>query len=302
MPLSDVRAFSVLAFALMGASSVACSPFDTDAPGSDGGPSVDVGSGSDAPATEDTAADDVEGDAPGTVDTGTADDAGDATDAAGLPLFSFFYTSLDAMRRLSGNPNGFGGDLRFGMPTGIEGADKICQTIATEVGFGAKTWRAFLSATRGPDGRTVHAIDRIGEGPWYDRKGRLIARDRLGLLGADRPVGDADTVNDLPDETGQGTSVLGSTYDAITGTNRAGQLYLTDPRNTCMDWTNKSLEAVVIMCGHAWLGTGVGHWIEAHGARSCVPGVNLQSNGTSDGSSIGAGGGWGGFYCFALTP
>jgi hypothetical protein len=27
-----------------------------------------------------------------------------------------------------------------------------------------------------------------------------------------------------------------------------------------------------------------------------------MSGGVSDGSSIGAGGGWGGFYCFALTP
>jgi hypothetical protein len=298
MQLSRVRAFPLVA--LVSSLGVACSPFDTDAPTSDASPSLDAGVAPDAPEADDVDLDDVAVDASASPEAGS--DTSGARDSGPLPLFSFFYTSLDAMRRLSGNPNGFGGDLRFGMPTGIEGADKICQTIASEVGFGAKTWRALLSATRGPDGRTVHAIDRVGDGPWYDRKGRLIARDRLGLLGADRPVGDADTVNDLPDETGEGTSVLGSTYDAITGTNRAGQLYLNDPRNTCMDWTNKTLEAVVIMCGHAWLGTGVGHWLEAHGARSCVPGVNLQSNGTSDGSSIGAGGGWGGFYCFALTP
>ena len=294
--------FVVVAAGMPATWSAACSPFDTTAP--PGGSLTDADVPQDGGVAVDGApSDDAMFDAGAPADAGVpGDDAPDATDSGQLPLFSFFYTGLDAMRRLSGSPNGFGGDLRFGMPTGIEGADKICQTIATEIGFGAKTWRAFLSATRGPDGRAVHAIDRIGDGPWYDRKGRLIARDRLGLLGADRPIGDADAVNDLPDETGEGTSVLGSTYDAITGTNRAGQLYLPDPRNTCMDWTNKTLEAVVVMCGHAWLGTGIGHWIEAHGARSCVPGVNLQSNGTSDGSSIGAGGGWGGFYCFALTP
>jgi hypothetical protein len=188
------------------------------------------------------------------------------------------------------------------MPTGLEGADKICQTIADGVGFGGKTWRAFLSATQGADGQMVNAIDRIGSGPWYDRKARLIAADRAGLL-AERPLGDPAAVNDLPDENGDPTSPLGSTYDAVTGSNMNGTLYYPgDPRSTCMDWTNATLENVLVVCGHAWLANGIGHWIAAHPTRSCIPGVNLSSNGSNDGSSIGAGGGWGGFYCFALTP
>jgi hypothetical protein len=44
--------------------------------------------------------------------------------------FSFFVTSLEAMRRLSKSQNGFGGDLRYGEATGIAGADKICTEIA----------------------------------------------------------------------------------------------------------------------------------------------------------------------------
>jgi hypothetical protein len=260
----------------------ACSPFD-EGTAPDSGPPVSPPSDA-------------------VTDVVTMEDAVTSEDGPSAPHFSFFYTSLAAMRRLSGSQNGFGGDLRFGMPTGIEGADKICQTIATDEGFGSKTWKAFLSATRGPDGQVVHAIERIGEGPWYDRKGRLIARDRAGLLGADRPIGDPETVNDLPDETGEKTSLLGSTYDAVTGSNTSGRLYYPDAKNTCLDWTNNTLEAVLIMCGHAWLATGVANWIQAHPERSCVPGVNIMSNGTSDGSSIGAGGGWGGFYCFALTP
>ena len=36
-------------------------------------------------------------------------------------------------------------------------------------GAGQKPWRAFLSATAGEDGKQVNAIDRIGDGPWYDR-------------------------------------------------------------------------------------------------------------------------------------
>jgi len=275
----------LIAVSFPGAALVACSPFDE-------GVAFDAGPPIYPPA-----------DAPPIGDATTIDDVVvTSEDGTSLPHFSFFYTSLAAMRRLSGSQNGFGGDLRFGMPTGIEGADKICQTIAAGVGFGDKSWRAFLSATRGPDGQTVHAIERIGEGPWYDRKGRLIARDRAGLLGADRPIGDPETVNDLPDEMGDGTSILGSTYDAVTGSNTAGRLYYPEPKNTCLDWTNNTLENVLIMCGHAWLATGVANWIQAHPERSCIPGVNIASNGTSDGSSIGAGGGWGGFYCFALTP
>ena len=30
--------------------------------------------------------------------------------------------------------------------------------------------------------------------------------------------------------------------------------------------------------------------------------MNLIQNGPGNGQSIGAGGGWGGIYCFALTP
>jgi hypothetical protein len=217
------------------------------------------------------------------------------------PRFSFFYTSLDAMRRLSGSDDGFGGDLRFGMPTGLEGADKICQTIAEDEGVTGKTWRAFLSATQGPDGRAVNAIDRIGSGPWYDRQERLIAADLGGLID-NRPLGNPDAVNDLPDESGQGTSRLGSSWDAVTGSNKLGLLHSTDPRNTCMDWTDAAIERVQVICGHAWLAGGQGNWIEAHPELSCRPGVNLASTGASDGTSIGAAGGWGGFYCFALSP
>jgi hypothetical protein len=230
--------------------------------------------------------------------------AGDADPAKAAAEFSFFYTSLAAMRRLSGSESGFGGDLRFGKATGLEGADAICQAIAADEGFGAGTWRAFLSVVTGTDGRPVHAIDRIGKGPWYDRKGRLIAEDVSGLI-AERPLGDPATVNDLPDETGEPTSPLGTTADVLTGSNKLGLLHQQaegHPENTCMDWTDATVERAYVMSGHAWLSGGLENWIEAHAQRSCLPGVNLTSTGVTDGSSIGAGGGWGGLYCFAASP
>lgn len=260
------RSFCWIAFGCFaGSLTFACNPFETDAIDASGG---NTGTG------------------------GTGE---------GKEKFSFFYTSLSAMRRLAASEQGFGGDLRFGTSNGLEGADKICQTIADDIGFGTKTWRAFLSATSGPADKPVHAIDRVGAGPWYDRKGRLIASDVSGLVN-ERPAGDASAVNDLPDETGEGTSSLGSSYDAITGSNKLGLLKSDDPRNTCMDWTDRALENVQVTAGHTWLAGGIANWIEAHPERSCVPGVKLDSSGVSDGTSIGAGGGWGGFYCFALSP
>ena len=96
-----------------------------------------------------------------------------------LEKFSFFVTSLKAMQALSGSPLGFGGDLRFGEQgpgAGLRGADKICSAVAemSMPGSAQKQWRAFLSVASDADGQPVNAIDRIGEGPWYDRLGRLV--------------------------------------------------------------------------------------------------------------------------------
>ena len=65
---------------------------------------------------------------------GRGGSTGGSTGSGGtLPRFSFFVTSLGALRTLSGSQNGFGGDLCFGETgagAGLRGADKICTTIA----------------------------------------------------------------------------------------------------------------------------------------------------------------------------
>jgi len=233
----------------------------------------------------------------------TPDAGSAASDAGGAPgdgkPFSFFYTSLDAMRRLSGSQNGFGGDLRFGEETGLAGADKICQTIAAGVGAGGKTWRAFLSVVRGPEGGPGHAIDRIGEGPWYDRNGRLIAMNKADLIAEDRPKGDPQTVSDLPDENGMGARALGDTHDAITGSNREGRLRSNNLASTCQDWTSAS-GGNGVGAGHSWPANSGRSWVQVHAVPGCTPSVNLTF--TPNTRGIGGYGGWGGFYCFALTP
>jgi len=213
--------------------------------------------------------------------------------------FSFFVTSMNALWALSestpGDLNGgFGGD--FG---GLAGADAICQTIATATGHGDKTWRAFLSATDDGTGSPVNAIDRIGTGPWYDANGRQVATGIAGLAG-ERPDGDVQSTDDLPDECGVPLSALGDAHDVPTGSNLQGQLASTDPSTTCNDWTSTSatVGSSGLMCGHAFprSATSGRSWVSDHQLRGCAKGANLAAGST--GSCIGCTGGYGAIYCF----
>jgi hypothetical protein len=265
-----------------------------------------------------------------TSDTGSPRDAGasppdDGSGAGGggavseLPKFSFFVTSLNAIRSLAKSPDGFGGDLRFGEQgedAGLRGADKICATIAemSMPGSTAKQWRAFLSTT------TVHARTRIGSGPWYDRMGRLIAQNLTDLL-QDRPAGaEAVIRDDLPNELGvpnhEGSAEDGNddNHDTVTATNASGDY---DGSNTCADWTSTTampsgtgggdiLGGLFGMngptVGHSWPAFSGTSWIATHRAPGCSPSVGLVETGPGFGTGIGNGGGYGGIYCFALAP
>ena len=81
---------------------------------------------------------------------------------------SFFVTSA--------NP-GKGGNLG-----GLAGADAHCQSLAAAVGAGGKTWRAYLSTS------TVDAKSRIGNGPWNNSKGELIAQNVADLHSANNKL------------------------------------------------------------------------------------------------------------------
>jgi len=229
--------------------------------------------------------------------------------------FSFFVTSLAAMRELSGSSSGFGGDLRFGKATGLEGADEICRQIAERSlpGSGQKGWRAFLSATSGgPGGGPVHARDRIGNGPWYDRLERLVAANKHDLL-QPRPHGaDPAIVNDLPTEDGvphHMDGAIGCTADTcpdnhqiLTGTNEQGMLYSMSPDSTCNDWTSTARTGAP-WCGHSWprVESGI-NWMSALADGGCAPCVSLDDGGGVRSRCVGSAGGYGGIYCFADRP
>jgi hypothetical protein len=261
------------------------------------------------------------GGSPGRDAAGDGGAAGDsAVDAApqgggGGVKFSFFVTSLGAMRRLSRSQDGFGGDLRYGEPTGLAGADKICAEVAEMAlaGAGAKPWRAFLSTTGGgPNGGPVHAIDRVGDGPWYDRLGRLVAANKADLLHPRPRDADPAIVNDLPNEHGIPNHKDGApgcidfwcpnNHDVLTGTNELGRLYSTNPDSTCNDWTSAEPRGRP-WCGHSWPREVSGvNWMSSLAEGGCAPGVNLIERGGARMPTVGSGGGYGGIYCFALVP
>ena len=222
-------------------------------------------------------------------------------------------TSYEAVQRLSGSTDGFGGDLG-----GLSGADALCQQIAeySTPCAANRQWRAFLSTVAGP----VHAKDRIGTGPWYDRVGRVVAMNLTDLLN-ERPVGiDPVISNDLPNEYGvpnhdpDGTGDVDN-HDTLTGTNSLGELYSDDPGCTCQDWTSSVGSDGLPRVGHTW-GTAMGggggpmgggdgsmsNWMSALDEAGCAPGVNLIQNGgpNPNNPTVGSGGGYGGWYCFAL--
>ena len=236
--------------------------------------------------------------------------------------FSFFLTSLKALQELSKNEQGFGGDLRFGETgagAGLRGADKICAAIADRSmpGSSAKGWRAFLSATADENGQQVNAIDRVGNGPWYDRLGRVLALTKTDLLGF-RPTGaDPAIVDDLPNEDGVPNHAPDPTvgqvdnHETLTGTGADGKLY--GAAATCKDWTTSDGSiGGKPRVGQSWprigggLGifTGMGNWMSSFDEAGCAPGVNIIERGAPlpFENNVGSGGGYGGFYCFALMP
>lgn len=238
---------------------------------------------------------------------------GTGVDPKTLEKFSFFVTSMKAMRLLSKSENGFGGDLRYGTADGLTGADKICTEIAetSMPGSAAKEWHAFLSTT------AVSARTRIGQGPWYDRTGRLVASNLASLIDnaeTGRPADADDAIKeDLPNEDGipnhqpDPNAPPDDNHHTLTGSNDNGELY--GPKATCMDWTTTSMDNEMTgrpRIGFMWSIQNRIHWISGQDEGGCGAGVTGVGtvNGGSDPNNpiVGSGGGYGAIYCFAMNP
>src|SRR5436190_18316743 len=107
---------------------------------------------------------------------------------------------------------------------GLAGADAHCQALAQAVGAGNKTWRAYLSTNGRGGANAVNARDRIGNGPWQNAKGTIIATSVADLHSANNKISKANAV----DEKGQPIKVRGdrpNMHDIMTGSDKDGRAY-----------------------------------------------------------------------------
>lgn len=210
------------------------------------------------------------------------------TEAIPSGLMTFFVTS---------KPIGDGGNLG-----GLEGADAHCQALATVVGHGDKTWRAYLSTQARPGEPAINARDRIGDGPWYhsramitDYLGRRIPRPLIKsqihgdtLIEAQRGSNMAKhyalTENgDLINGVGDPMPLL---HDMLTGSRTDGRAFTDEADHTCNNWTSNDEGSAQV--GHSdRIGHGNTSWNSSHGTFGCSQ------------EDLAAAGGAGLFYCFA---
>ena len=171
-------------------------------------------------------------------------------------LMSFFVTS-----------KGSGKGADFG---GLAGADGHCQALATAVGAGQRTWRAYLSTNGTASAPTQHARDRIGAGPWYNAKGVLIAGNIEELHGN-------NNLNKQTALTEKGEMVNGAgdtpnTHDILTGSQQDGTALSGKEDRTCRNWTSSTTGSAMV--GHHDR-TGLGDdaasksWNSSHPTKGC---------------------------------
>ncbi|MEN9631178.1 MAG: hypothetical protein RJA10_4406 [Pseudomonadota bacterium] len=195
---------------------------------------------------------------------------------------SFFITSVGS---------GKGADLG-----GLAGADAHCQKLAAAAGAGNKTWRAYLSVPgafpsgSNPGTPSTNARDRIGNGPWFNAKGQMVALD----------VNQLHTNNNLSkttalDEKGAVVNGRGDTpnqHDILTGSRDDGTAFAPQTDTTCKAWTS-STDGSAIVGHHDRIGPLAENW-----ARSWN--FSHQSAGCSQEALVRTGGS-GRFYCFATN-
>jgi hypothetical protein len=205
--------------------------------------------------------------------------------AAQQPM-GFFITSV-----------GLGKGANLG---GLAGADAHCQALATAAGAGSRTWRAYLSTTAAGNQQAVNARDRIGNGPWYNQRGQIIAQNVADLHGDVQRDRNQINKDFALNEKGTGTRGRGdqgpngenlNQHDMLTGSDSLGRSLPGDAAmTTCSNWTAETDGAGAAMLGHHDRNGGNNtSWNAAHASRGCSQ-ANLVATG-----------GAGLFYCFAAN-
>lgn len=225
----------------------------------------------------------------------------------GHPM-TFFVTS---------EPIGNGGNLG-----GLAGADAHCRALATAVGAGNRTWRAYLSTQARPGQPAINARDRIGTGPWHNFDGVMIASSVAHLHGDTIELARAG--NNITKRTGltekgqivpglndyqvprdsdweySKTTLYTNRHEMLTGSQLDGRAYPPEMDYTCNNWTSSQDGAPGQPMGagpnkpNAQIGFpdrnggGNGSWNSSHGTTGCSQTALNRTHGV------------GMFYCFAI--
>lgn len=173
---------------------------------------------------------------------------------------------------------------------GLAGADALCQKLAADAGAGALTWRAYLSTSSYKGGTIVNARDRIGNGPWHNAKGELIARNIDELHGKNSIVSKQTALT----EKGAVVNGRGDTpnqHDILTGSRPDGTALLGASDSTCSNWTSSADDGSAMLGHHDRTGLSLDppmlSWNSAHPSAGCSQPKLVQT------------GGAGQLYCFA---
>ena len=170
---------------------------------------------------------------------------------------------------------------------GLEGADAHCAMLAGEAGAASGlTWHAYLSTT-GDGG--VNAKDRIGDGPWHNANGVMVASNVADLHSDSNMLSKENSVSEKGEViSGRGDDV--NRHDIITGTASDGMAFMGDGDTTCGNWMTNSGDGSARVGHHDRTGGGDDgtSWSSAHASRGCGQ-ADLQGTG-----------GDGLFYCFAM--
>ena len=175
---------------------------------------------------------------------------------------------------------------------GLAGADAHCGRLAQAAGSTGKTWRAYLS-TQGNG--AVNARDRIGNGPWQNAKGVVVAKSVDDLHSANNNLTKQSSLS----EKGEVINGRGDTpnrHDVLTGSTPEGRSIAGSDDRTCGNWTKSGAGSA--MLGHA----------DRQGLRDDEPSKSWNSSHPSRGPGGGCSqddlkstGGDGLFYCFATN-
>lgn len=182
---------------------------------------------------------------------------------------------------------GKGGDLG-----GLAGADAQCARLAQAAGSTGKTWRAYLS-TQGAN--AVNARDRIGNGPWQNAKGVVVAKSVDDLHSAGNNLTKQTALSEKGDVI-NGRGDTPNRHDILTGSTAEGRAFPAGQDRTCGNWTSSTSGAA--MLGHS----------DRQGLTDDPPAKSWNSSHPSRGPGGGCSqadlrstGGDGLLYCFAAN-